>query len=406
MINQPYTVWIHLNGNTIAAADLQLATDERGRYQRSALRYRSDYLQHPNAVALHPAHAPLSLDIIEWNAPHIPGLLDDLLPGLWERRVLARHRQAQGDTRDPGDPSDLHALLETRRAWPPGAIHILPAAQPPTTPDWGQPLDHIQDALTAAEQIIEHEEPNIQGLQRLNQGSSLGGARPKLAVQHNHTGWIAKLNTNQDHFNYVRVEHACLELAKACGLHVASSQITAIGHHEILLVKRFDDNESNRLPLHSANSFLKDATTQQDPAFGSYNDLASLVRQYSHNVSHDLQQLAGQMLFNNCINNRDDHLRNFSFLGSGTDLALSPAYDLVPSEALGVYPQLNFNQQPWLPKLSETEAISKAFQLTPKETQTVVNQIEHGLEQWPTIFKEAGVNDSDRRLMQQLIVPR
>lgn len=405
-ITRAYKVWTLHTGELLPAADYMLATNSRGRYQRSALRYQASYLTHPQAVALHPKHCPLQPITYEWDEPFTPAFLDDILPGLWERRVLARWRHQQGDTRDP---DHLHALLESPREWPPGAITITPAEHTPQPPQAGHDLEHLNTLLSTVKTIEQHQTPDLSGLQQLHQGSSLGGARPKVAVfdTADNSAWIAKFSASQDNFNYVRVEHACLQLAQACGLQTVESKITTINHQDVLLVKRFDMHRSptktpQRLPLHSANSFLKD-TNQQDIAFSSYNDLTQLIRQYSHNVSHDLQQIAGQMLFNNCIHNRDDHLRNFSFLGTGTNLALSPAYDLVPSDTLGTYPQLNFNNQPRLAKLSDLNAISQAFQLTPKETRTVTNNIKAGMQTWQEQFTDAGVNQTDMQLMQQLI---
>ena len=55
MIRKAYVCWAALAGSSVAAADLILQTDRRGRYQRSALRYRADYLANSMAARLHPS---------------------------------------------------------------------------------------------------------------------------------------------------------------------------------------------------------------------------------------------------------------------------------------------------------------------------------------------------------------
>lgn len=107
MIRKPYILWSAHRGTPKPVADVMLETDERGRYQRAALRYNADWLRQPDSIPAHPLHAPLTDNPQQWNEPFTAAFLDDLLPGHWERRVLARWRETQGDHRDP---DDLHAL--------------------------------------------------------------------------------------------------------------------------------------------------------------------------------------------------------------------------------------------------------------------------------------------------------
>jgi serine/threonine-protein kinase HipA len=68
----------------------------------------------------------------------------------------------------------------------------------------------------------------------------MGGARPKAVVEDAGHLWVAKLNRQDDPFNYARVEHAMLVLARECGISTAESRLTQIGGRDVLLVKRFD----------------------------------------------------------------------------------------------------------------------------------------------------------------------
>lgn len=404
-----YVLWYANAGAPVAAADVALETDARGRHMATALRYRQEYLLLQNAVDINPVHAPLSDITYEWRTPEIPAVLDDLVPGLWERKVLARWREEIGDKRDV---EDLHALFESRTYWPIGAFKLCPnEVHPCNPPEYRQVsgshwMDMFGDILLAFEAINTNNYTARPVLQNLKNGSSLGGARPKVLTEDAEHKWIAKYSTQYDAFDYVHVEHACLNLAKACGLQAADSRVETVDGKPVLLVKRFDITETNALPLYSVNSLLKDADTQRDLQQPSYNHLISLIRQYSQNVSGDLQQLFGQMLFNNCINNRDDHLRNFSFLGGRRDLGLSPAYDLVPSDTVGAYPQLSFNHSIALPSLSDAINAGKSFNLTPKESTAVAEQISEAMQNWEAVFKQAGVSEDDLRLMRKLIRQR
>src|SRR5215470_7495860 len=68
----------------------------------------------------------------------------------------------------------------------------------------------------------------------------MGGARPKAVVEDDQGLWIAKFNRLDDRWNYARIEHAMLALARTCGVTTAESKVVSIGARDVLLVKRFD----------------------------------------------------------------------------------------------------------------------------------------------------------------------
>ncbi|PSQ92744.1 MAG: hypothetical protein BRD57_02370 [Proteobacteria bacterium SW_6_67_9] len=119
-----YFVYTALADATVEPiADLRVGTDHRGRHCHSGLRYRSEWLRHPSRFALNPAHAPLTAEPIEWISAAVPAVIDELLPGDWERAVLARACDL--------DVKDLHAVLSVpTRNFPVGAVGIAPAGSP------------------------------------------------------------------------------------------------------------------------------------------------------------------------------------------------------------------------------------------------------------------------------------
>ena len=269
---------------------------------------------------------------IEWETKKIPALIDEVLPGRWERAVQQRVWGRKADI------DDLHAVLSAeRQAWRTGSLEILaPGMAPPplrsavTLTD----LDMLGDEVERAER---HLAPEFEALSRMQAGSSVGGARPKVLIDDD-GAWLAKFQRGDDSFNQVRVEHACLLLAARAGLDTAQSRVVSTSRGDVLLVQRFDVSDSGgRHGMVSANSLLKDTRHQGDPIQPGYEDLVTCVRRFSTKPARDLRQIYGQMLLNQAIRNRDDHLKNFSFLLGPGRIALSPAYDLVPSEALGAY---------------------------------------------------------------------
>ncbi len=62
--------------------------------------------------------------------------------------------------------------------------------------------------------------------------------------------------------------------------------------------------------------------------YGSYPDLADIVRARFSDLAATLKELFGRIVLNICIGNTDDHARNHAAFWDGQTLSLSPAYDL------------------------------------------------------------------------------
>lgn len=398
-ILKDYTAWIALpDGQPIQAADVRLETDPRGRHLASGARYRTEWLRHPQRYAINPAHLPLDPAPVQWETANIPALIDEVLPGRWERAVQQRVWGGKGDI------DDLHAVLGAdQRAWRTGSLEILaPGVVPPPLKSAVSlsDLDMLGDEVERFEQ---HLPPELEALSRMQAGSSVGGARPKVLLDDD-GAWLAKFQRRDDSFNQVRVEHACLLLATRAGLETAQSRVISTSRADVLLVRRFDVTDvGGRYGMVSANALLKDMRHQADPIQPGYEDLVTCIRRYSTTPARDLCQIYGQMLLNQAINNTDDHLKNFSFLLGPGWIALSPAYDLVPSEALGAYPQLNFNHQSRLPAPATPEAIlaAAAFSLTPAEAREINDRIAAAVSEIGKIMDQAELDAADRRFLLQ-----
>jgi serine/threonine-protein kinase HipA len=228
----------------------------------------------------------------------------------------------------------------------------------------------------------------------LSSGSGVGGARPKLLVNHNNHEWIAKFNRSQDAFDNAGAEWASMELARLAGLEVPDVELHQIGERKCLIVRRFDvDKENARSHLLTINACLKDEHSLEDPYSGSYEDIADIIRKFSHQPKKDLSQLLGQALINSAINNTDDHLRNFSIIHTEKGWQLSPAYDLVPSDSVGSYHQITINRNPFWNGPERPDDVIKALKINKSEGIAVAEKVLQALESWPELLKAGGVDD-------------
>ncbi len=194
-------------------------------------------------------------------------------------------------------------------------------------------LNRLADEFIADEDMPDSPEAGqIEDLMLI--GTSIGGARPKAVVEDGDGLWIAKFNRPDDRWNYARVEHAMLELARACRLDSSQSRIETVGDRDVLLVKRFDREKTDagylRTQMISGLTILRTEDTHQHRDRWSYVLLAEELRRISADPKDDAAELFRRMVFNALISNTDDHPRNHAIIARDKDWKLFPAYDLTP----------------------------------------------------------------------------
>jgi serine/threonine-protein kinase HipA len=69
--------------------------------------------------------------------------------------------------------------------------------------------------------------------------------------------------------------------------------------------------------------------------YAGYPDVADAIRREFTAPAQTLRELFARMVFNVCIGNTDDHLRNHAAFWDGAQLSLTPAYDLCPQPRSG-----------------------------------------------------------------------
>jgi serine/threonine-protein kinase HipA len=113
---------------------------------------------------------------------------------------------------------------------------------------------------------------------------------------------------------------------------------------DVLLVERFDrPADGTRRAVLSALTVL--GLREDESRYSSYADIATSIRYPGwHGVEGPLREMFTRLVFNICIGNNDDHLRNHAAFWDGRMLELTPAYDLSPqprttsvsSQAIGI----------------------------------------------------------------------
>jgi serine/threonine-protein kinase HipA len=234
-------------------------------------------------------------------------------------------------------------------------------------------------------------------------GSSLGGARPKASVVdvNNHL-WIAKFPSNFDDRNTGAWEMVANVLAQKSGIQMAEAMIQKFsGRHHTYLTKRFDRTETNKR-IHFASAMtllgLSDGTDYHDDV--SYLNLAEFIMRNGANVEADLEQLWRRIVFNICVSNTDDHLRNHGFLLTKYGWILSPAYDINPIET-GTGLKLNISENDNALDVDLALEVAVFFRLNQNKAKQISEEIKQVVAQWQTIAQRYKIAKNEQEMMSR-----
>jgi serine/threonine-protein kinase HipA len=234
-------------------------------------------------------------------------------------------------------------------------------------------------------------------------GSSLGGARPKASVMDAKNNlWIAKFPSNFDDRDTGAWEMVIHDLAQKSGIQMAEAMIQKFsGRHHTYLTKRFDRNLINkRIHFASAMTLLghSDGTDYQDGA--SYLHLAEFIMRNGANVESDLEQLWRRIVFNICVSNTDDHLRNHGFLLTNQGWVLSPAYDINPIET-GMGLKLNISENDNALDLDLALEVAPFFRLNQPQAKRITEEIKEVVSTWQIVANKYKIGRNEQEMMSR-----
>lgn len=375
-----------------AKAVARIKLEQLNGFEEGSLAYGRQYLNEASAIALNPAYLPLEAGLFEMSpkrtrdggALHLT--IKDALPDAWGRLVV----QARNNWQTLGD---VDVLLQTN-ADRVGAMVF--ADQLDTLPQLNLTIGAYQlEELAAAAKSLEFDMEVKPEMRRLLQnGGSLGGARPKASVVRDGELWIAKFPAKDDELDVQLIEAGTLELARRCGIETPYFQVVRLGRIHALLLRRFDRPglviAGRRVHFLSAAAFTN---SPYDSDHGSYVGLAQHLRRYGCNVMADLAQLFRRLIFNMAIDNSDDHVKNHGVLHAGhNQYVLSPAYDLVPQLTNLGYLGMGIDEGRMEANLSLAQQCAGHFGLTSREADQTITAVLDGVANWRTAYESIGVD--------------
>ena len=232
-------------------------------------------------------------------------------------------------------------------------------------------------------------------------GSSLGGARPKSSViDPNNELWIAKFPSKMDQIDVGAWEMVVHDLAQKSGISVPESRIEKFSsNYHTYLSKRFDRvRPDTRIHFASALTMLGYSDGVSFSEGASYLEIAEFLMQFGVNVTEDLEELWKRIVFNICVSNTDDHLRNHGFVLTKEGWELSPAYDMNPVEtATGL--SLNISEDENSLDLNLAIEVAEYFRINSRKANEIISHITSVVEEWRSAANDIGINKTEQEIM-------
>jgi serine/threonine-protein kinase HipA len=368
----------------------------------------------------------------------LPGVFDDSLPDGWGLLLMDRHFRSRGMNPAEISPLDRLSWLGTRTM---GALTYHPPAD---RENIDASVFDLHDLARQSQEIISGAAVDVLP-QLLRAGGTPGGARPKVLVGFNPvTGgvisgeddlpegfehWIVKFPAKADNPDTGAVEYAYSLMAAAAGIDMPPTRLfeTSAGDR-FFGVKRFDRDGSTALRrTQGSESAAADRGASSPPSgnrryhvhtFGNliqsnfripsadYADLLKATSLLTRN-HQDVLRAFGRMVFNVLAHNRDDHVKNFTFImnDATSEWALSPAYDLLYTPGPGGEHTMTLAGEGRNPGRAHMLALAEQAGVSKPEAAAVINEVRAAISRWHDFAAQAGVSQAGTRQIAQSLPP-
>ncbi len=189
-------------------------------------------------------------------------------------------------------------------------------------------------------------------------------------------------------------EAIALTLAKKAKINVTSWRLERILNKPVLIIKRFDRKQQQRIPFLSAMSMISAKDNEQH----SYLELAYALEQYGAALEMDLAELWRRIVFTIMISNTDDHLRNHGFLYEyQKGWRLSPIYDINPTP-LEIKPPIlttaiDFNDT--TASIEIALSVANEFRLKKAAAVTIIKEVARAVKTWRKTATTFGISKQE-----------
>lgn len=324
------------------------------------------------------------------------GVFNDSLPDGWGRLLLDRTVEKHGIHRGQLNPLDRLAYVGRHGM---GALSYEPERGLANTEDAPLELDKL--AEESATVLAGENEEVFEELLRLNGSSS--GARPKIVaqvssdkkriihgrqeLQPGFAHWMIKFPSSQDARDVGAIEYAYSLMAKDAGVEMPETHLFLTKRNKYFGTKRFDRERDARIDMHSLGGLIH--ADHRSPSL-DYDTVLRVTLALTRNIQ-DAEKAYALACFNVLAHNRDDHVKNFSFLlDDRNEWTFAPAYDLVFSYGPGGEQSMLVMGEGRNPGTIQLQALGKQHGI--KNAPEILAKVQKAVAKWPRYAEQAHVS--------------
>ena len=308
------------------------------------------------------------------------GLFDDSLPDGWGRRIVDKMFMKR-EGRLPTITERLMCVGCSGK----GALVYEPMDEA------AEVASEAFDLAMLAEEAMAFDAGEAEeALQRLRKaGGSSGGARPKAYLGYNpktnevcaespvlpsgFEHWIVKFNTRRDGNAAGETEYRYYEAVLAAGADIAPSRLIVTKAGKFFMTRRFDrTGDGGRIHMASAAGLLH-------ADFRIPGDEYALLFRLTDALTHDRSaktELFRRACLNVLAHNRDDHLKNFSFLMDEKGCwSLAPFYDFTYADGPNGWQTLSVAGEGANPGVDDLRRLAKDVGLEKDESEPILERV-------------------------------
>ena len=380
------------------------------RDRRIYFEYDRDFIEAPLPIS--PFKLPVNPGVFEHTErefSQVFGVFNDSLPDGWGLLLMDRVFRKQG--LDPARVSILDRLAYIGERGM-GALTYHP---PTANEEDSAPAVDLQELAHQAERILQGSTEDVLPSLRLA-GGSPQGARPKVLVAVHEDGraiagtsdvpedfrhYLVKFPAGEDLPEIGAVEAAYALMAEEAGLNIPPTKLfeTRDGGR-YFGVERFDRDGNLRLHMHTLSGLLHASHRLPSLEYEGFLK-ATLILTKDH---RQVEEAYRRMAFNVLAHNRDDHVKNFSYLMDREgEWRLAPAYDLVFSEGPAGQHTMAIAGEAERPGERDMINVANNCDLDAGRAEEIINEVRGAIRQWSRFAKATGVSTSTSRRIGRTI---
>lgn len=337
------------------------------------------------------------------------GVFSDSLPDGWGLLLMDRAFQKRGLNVSQVSILDRLAYIGKRGM---GALVYEPAMREEIAKGAAMNLEKLANE---AQRVLEGQAEDV--LPELQvAGGSPGGARPKVAIalgDHGHIisgvdeipdgykHFIVKFPAKEDIEEIGLVEFVYAQMMKEAGINIPETKLFRTGQGKAYFgVERFDRNGNERLHMHTLGGLFH--ADHRLPSM-DYEDLLAATFEVTKDY-RQMEEAFRRMVFNVAGHNRDDHVKNFSYLMNEDGKWLfSPVYDVLYSQGPRGEHTMAIGGEALEPKKENILSVAKGANIADKKAKEIIEEVRSAISSWPVKAKEAGISKRTIEEVQKAI---